>query len=356
MGHNASWKNPSTHITYNRGDKIVITGTVYYSADGTSGTHGYYSNYTCYFYSYYTASWTVRVPICIGNSAGTAWAFVDPSSIKSGGTPETHTVSYNANGGSGAPGGQTKYYGTSLTLSSTKPTRTGYTFKNWNTKADGSGTSYAAGGKYSVESNVTLYAQWTRISYAVTYNANGGSGAPGGQTKYYGTSLTLSSTKPTRTGYTFKNWNTKADGSGTSYAAGASYTGNAALALYAQWTAITYKVSYDANGGSGAPGEQTKTHGVTLILSTVQPTRYGYKFTGWNTKADGSGTSYAAGASYTGNAALTLYAQWEVDNICAVRTGTGWKYGIAYVKVNGKWVMGEHVYVNANGKWHMGIR
>ena len=71
-------------------------------------------------------------------------------------------------------------------------------------------------------------------SYAVKYNANGGSGAPSSQTKWYGETLTLSSTKPTRTNYTFKGWATSASG-GVSYASGASYTANSAITLYAVW-------------------------------------------------------------------------------------------------------------------------
>ena len=225
----------------------------------------------------------------------------------------TYTVSYNANGGSGAPSAQTKTYGVDLTLSSTKPTRTGYTFKTWNTSSDGTGTSYSPGGKYTANAGATLYAQWKINTWSVTYDANGGSGAPSAQTKTYGTALTLSSTKPTRTGYTFKTWNTSSDGTGTSYAPGASYTTNGALKLYAIWTINTWTVSYNANGGTGAPSSQTKTYGTALTLSTTKPTRTGYTFKNWNTAKDGSGTSYAAGASYTGNAALTLYAQWTIN-------------------------------------------
>ena len=72
-----------------------------------------------------------------------------------------------------------------------------------------------------------------KASYAVSFDANGGSGAPSAQTKWYGENLTLSSTTPTRTGYSFIKWNTKADGSGTSYNAGASYTSDSAVTLYA---------------------------------------------------------------------------------------------------------------------------
>lgn len=163
---------------------------------------------------------------------------------------KTHTViTYNANGGSGQPGNQDKWYGESLYLSNTKPTRTGYTFKNWNTASNGSGTSYNPGSQYGPDpgGTVTLYAQWTPITYAVTYNGNGSNATsvPSSQTKTYGQNLTLSSQTPIRADYIFNGWNTKADGTGTNYAAGATYTGNAALTLYAKWTLAYVKPRYD---------------------------------------------------------------------------------------------------------------
>ncbi|MBR4451240.1 MAG: InlB B-repeat-containing protein [Clostridia bacterium] len=224
----------------------------------------------------------------------------------------TYTVSYNANGGSGAPSNQTKTYGKNLTLSSVKPSKAGYSFKNWNTNSGGTGTSYASGGTYSANASVTLYAQWTINTYPVSYNANGGSNPPSGQTKTYGTNLTLSTVKPTRAGYSFKNWNTKADGTGTSYSPGATYSTNASVTLYAQWNP-TYTITYNNNGGTGTIPSQTKVHGTNLTLVTTIPSRTGYTFKSWNTKADGSGTSYASGATYTANASVTLYAQWTAN-------------------------------------------
>ena len=87
-------------------------------------------------------------------------------------TKATYTVSYNANGGSGAPSAQTKTSGTNLTLSSTKPTRTGYTFNGWNTNSSGTGTNYASGGTYSSDAAVTLYAKWTQNYLTVNYYSN----------------------------------------------------------------------------------------------------------------------------------------------------------------------------------------
>ena len=170
-----------------------------------------------------------------------------------------------------------------------------------------SASSYVSGTKSSESSNVWVAA---KPSYTVSYNANGGSGAPGSQTKWYGTNLTLSSTRPSRTGHTFNGWATSASGN-VAYQPGDTYTANAGVTLYAKWTAHTYTVSYDANGGSGAPGNQTKTYGVNLTLSSTKPTRTNYNFLGWSTSANGS-VVYASGATYTNNSAVTLYAVWEL--------------------------------------------
>lgn len=224
----------------------------------------------------------------------------------------TYTVSYDANYGTGEPSDQTKTYGETLTLSSVKPTREKYAFVEWNTNADGTGTSYQPGDSYSTEQVLTLYAQWELGGYTISYNANGGSGAPDDQTKTHDVTLTLSSTVPTLTGHTFQSWNTKVDGSGTIYSAGGSYTANESATLYAQWEPDTYQVCFNANGGSGAPGCQTKAYGVTLTLSSTKPTRNGYNFLGWSTSSGATSATYASGASYTTNAGATLYAVWDV--------------------------------------------
>lgn len=231
----------------------------------------------------------------------------------------SYKVTYNANGGSGAPSAQTKWYGEALTLSSTKPTRAGYTFGGWNTKSDGSGTNYSAGGSYTGNAAVTLYAKWTAITYTVAYNANSGSGTMASQTKTYGTALALRTNAFTRTGYDFVRFNTKSDGSGTNYPSGGSYSANAAATMYAQWSIKSYSVKYNANKPSAAtgtvgnlPSSQTKTYGATLKLSTAVPTLSGYTFKGWATTSTATTAAYSAGGNYTANAAATLYAVWQV--------------------------------------------
>ena len=74
-----------------------------------------------------------------------------------------------------------------------------------------------------------------------------------------------------------------------------------------------YVVSYDANGGSGAPEKQTKLHDKPLTLSSIKPTRSGYKFLGWATSKSATTAEYLPGGSYTANAAVTLYAVWKED-------------------------------------------
>lgn len=226
----------------------------------------------------------------------------------------TYTITYNANGGSGAPSKQTKSYGIALTLSSTKPSRTGYTFSRWNTKSDGSGTSYNHGASFTTNANTTLYAIWTINAYSVTYNANGGDTrtVPSKETKNYNTTFNLSSTKPRREGYTFSKWNTKSDGTGTSYNSGASFKITSNVTLYAIWTINTYTISYNANGGSNAPSKQTKTYGKTLELSSTKPTRVNYNFLCWSTSSTATTDTYSAGANFTTDANTTLYAVWQL--------------------------------------------
>lgn len=180
------------------------------------------------------------------------------------------------------------------------------TFKNYEEDSKGNVTKSAS---KSVTFNVNVPA-WT--SYKVTYNANGGSGAPSAQTKWKDQTLTLSSTKPTRTGYSFLGWSTSSSATSATYSAGGSYTANSAATLYAVWKANTYKVTYNANGGSGAPAAQTKTYGKTLALSSTKPTRTNYNFKGWATSASATSATYSAGGNYTANAAVTLYAVWEL--------------------------------------------
>ena len=230
----------------------------------------------------------------------------------------THTISaFNGTKRSSGSGSFTGTYSISGNGAATKTITV--TFRNFNTDNGDSATK-------NVTFNVSVPA-WT--SYTISYNANGGTGAPGNQTKWKDQTLKLSTTKPTRTGHSFLGWSTSSTATSATYAAGANYTANSGATLYAVWKANTYTVIYNANGGSGAPGNQTKTYGKTLTLSTTKPTRTNYNFKGWGTSASATTVSYASGASYTANAAITLYAVWElayvkprISNLSVVRSNS----------------------------------
>lgn len=273
----------------------------------------------------------------------TNWAVVS-SIVLTVTTNETdYTLSYNANGGSGAPSSQTGTGVGSYTfpISNAKPTRSGYTFLGWSLSSTATAASYQPGGSITLTADDTLYAVWEINTYTVSYNANGGSGAPSNQTKTYGVTLTLSNTKPTRTGYTFSAWNTAQNGSGTSYAPGGSYTANAAVTLYAQWTVNTYVVTFDAQGGSVTPASKSVTYGQPYGSLPV-PVRAGYRFDGWFTVAT-DGTQVTAETVVTVTAAQTLYAHWTVQSIVHVKGADGALHdGIVTVK-------------GADGAMHVGI-
>lgn len=180
-----------------------------------------------------------------------------------------------------------------------------------------------------------------KVTYTVSYNSNGGSGAPSNQTKTAGVSLTLSTTKPTRAGYTFKHWNTNTTDTGTAYNPGASYTANAALSLYAIWNRT---VTYNANGGTGAPAAQTAIATSAITLSSTVPTKAGSTFRGWATSSTATSASYQAGGTYAANSpSVTLYAVWWENPSITTPTvmrcdssGTADACG-GYVKVSVPW-------------------
>ena len=153
-------------------------------------------------------------------------------------------------------------------------------------------------------------------SYIVSYNANGGTGAPSKQTKWYGVDLTLSSTKPSRSYYSFLGWSTSSSATSASYSAGGSYTANSSATLYAVWKGNTYTITYNANGGTGAPSKQSYTYASSgsVNLSSTEPTRTNYNFLGWARSSSATSAEYSAGQAWakSNGANYTLYAVWEL--------------------------------------------
>ena len=224
---------------------------------------------------------------------------------------KTYQVKYNANGGSGAPSAQQKEHGKALILSTKKPTRAGYAFLGWGTAKGATDAKYQPGGKYTANSAVTLYAVWEINTYSIVYDANGGDGAPDEQVKTYGESLEIAEDRPVKNGYNFLGWSEDANAATAEYTAGDYLEENRGFTLYAVWEAKTYTIKYNANGGSNAPASQKKTHGKTLKLTAAIPVRDEYEFLGWSSDKDAETAQFKAGADYTANKSVTLYAVWK---------------------------------------------
>jgi uncharacterized repeat protein (TIGR02543 family) len=236
------------------------------------------------------------------------------------------TYEGNSNTGGAVPTDATSYNNgdTATVLGNTGSLiRTGYTFSGWNTASNGSGTSYTGGDTFGITtSSVTLYAQWTAIDYAVTYNGNTNTGGsvPVDENTYHitDTVTVLGNTGSLiKLGFTFTGWNTAANGSGTAYSGGDTFAmGSSSVTLYAQWTENTYNVTYDGNSNTGGsvPTDGISYHNgdtATVLGNTGSLVRAGYTFNGWNTEANGSGTSYTGGDTFgIGTSSVTLYAQW----------------------------------------------
>ena len=297
-----------------------------------------------------------------------------------------YNVAYNANGGSGAPVTQIKTKNTNLALSSTKPTRTGYTFQGWATSSNASSAAYQPGGTYTANAAVTLYAVWKANTYRIQYNLDGGSfdnnldsiyewDAPWAHivqqlnptvTQFdgsYGESdyLFFRIEQPTREGYIFDGWEiTGMDDSVHHYwdfSLAEELTFNSKstenknfefhnlrstdglVTFTAKWKPNTYTVSYDALGGHGAPDSQIKTHGSTLTLSSAVPTRNGYIFKGWSESATAISPTYLAGGAFNENKNTILYAVWEHSEQYATYNKT------AFCNAN------KYEFYNSNYNW-----
>jgi uncharacterized repeat protein (TIGR02543 family) len=226
----------------------------------------------------------------------------------------SYTITYDVNSGTGSlPSTQTAQYLAAVTVGSASLTRSGWSFTGWNTLANGSGTQHAPGGSLTLgAANVTLYAEWVRNVNAVIFDALGGDSAPAVQFGATGTSVSLPTAVPVKEGHTFTGWE---DSTSTVHNPGDTITMPVtSMTLFAKWSINSYMVSYDANGGTGTlPTSQNTEFASTVTVASTQITRAGYTFTRWNTRADGTGSSYDANATFTMPAnAITLFAQWNL--------------------------------------------
>jgi uncharacterized repeat protein (TIGR02543 family)/LPXTG-motif cell wall-anchored protein len=223
-----------------------------------------------------------------------------------GGSAPTDSVQYSSNGIATVIGNQGQSV---LTLN-------GYTFAGWTVNQNGTGQVYQAGGALQlVSSSVTLFAKWSLTPYTITYQSNGatrGSVPVDVSTYTMGQGAPMRTGSLGRTGYIFAGWTDNSAGTGTLYNSGDAYTvGTDNIVLWAQWSADTYTVTFDANGALGSPSKSTDSYttaSTPVTLATVGTLeKTGYNFVGWGLSA----VSPLVSNSYTVAADTKLFAQWR---------------------------------------------
>ena len=191
----------------------------------------------------------------------------------------------------------------------------GHDFLGWSLSSTSTTVDFYQGDIYTQNADMKLYAVWKDKQYTIKYDANGGISAPEDQIKIHGVNITLSSTIRQRIEYDFIGWSENPSATTPEYLPGSTYSENKNVTLYAIWKRKTYTVTYNANGGSGAPESQTKEYGITLKLSNTKPTRDKYTFLGWSTSKNATTATYKPNGDYTMNSDITLYAVWKSNQV-----------------------------------------
>lgn len=240
----------------------------------------------------------------------------------------TYTIKYNANGGSGSMSDTGATYNTAVTLRSNTFTRTHYTFKNWNTKADGSGTSYSNGQSVSNLTathggTVTLYAQWTGVTYTVSYDANGGTSTPSSHSVQYPGTLTLRSAI-SKANTSANGYNITYNANGGSGAPGSQTSGSRTVTWpFSKWAAGSTSGSQYSAGATYQPASNITMYAIwsknesassSWTCSSTIPKKTGHTFLGWSESSTATSATYTAGTAYTITKGLTLYAVWQKNN------------------------------------------
>ena len=246
-------------------------------------------------------------------------------------TPTNYTITYSMNGGTNVSNPPTSYTIETATFNlPTNPTKTGYTFDGWYEKSDFSGSKATQIAK-GATGNKIYYAKWTPKVYTITLNNNGAT-TPG-TTAYYvkydtgfysdsaATSAISSITRPTLTGYTFGGYYSGStqyiNSSGTISTSTASKQ-LTTTTLNASWTANSYTIKYNANGGTGTMSDTSATYNSDVTLRARSFTKTGYTFQGWSTSSSATTATYADKATVKNltsdaNGTVTLYAVWKID-------------------------------------------
>ena len=218
-------------------------------------------------------------------------------------TDTKYSLTFDNNDGSGTRQILNKWEAHSLAVPI--PTRDGFSFLGWATTADATATQYAPGSSITANNIGTFYALWEK-SYAITYDADGGIGAPVSQKKIHGTDTTISSIVPVKEGCNFVHWT---DGE-RNYNPSDTYSKDANLALKAVWEFKTYRIIFITDEGEwSGPVEVIRQHFIPYQIPNTEPTMSGKIFGGWRA-VGGSEKEYFPSNTFEENTEVCLTAIW----------------------------------------------
>jgi uncharacterized repeat protein (TIGR02543 family) len=246
----------------------------------------------------------------------------------------TYKVVYkgNDNDGGSVPTDPSKYEpGSEVKILDNKEnlSKEGYTFLRWNVEKDGSGDSFEPGNVFNITDNITLYAEWKINSYTVTYEGNNNTSGSFPKDIEYDFNEKVSILdfdSLDRAGYLLKGWSTNRDDSVKLYSLQDTFNmPDANVVLFAQWEAMpTYRVVYNGNDeDSGSVPEDNDLYyegkEITIKGNPGKLFKEGFFFSGWNTKPDGSGKDYNAGAKFSMlDTTVTFYVKWSSNPTYAI--------------------------------------
>lgn len=313
----------------------TVAQTITISADESKNVVDYY-----YTRNKYTLSWNLDGGTASGYTQGDVYygaTVIAPQPVKTGysytwdqtpvtvmpaenisytasWTANTYAVMFNANGGAVADGSiETRNVAFNASYSELATlTKAGYTFDGWFTAAEG-GSKVTAETAMTVAQDHTLYAQFTAVTYAISYN--GIQGATHTNPKSYGVATgAVTLTEAVKAGYTFAGWYENAEFSGSAVTVIPTDSAKD-IVLYAKWVENSYTVIFHANNGDNATSKQQFTYTESKALDANTFTKAGYEFKGWSVDNTATKPSYTneqvvSGLTGSANGEVHLYAVW----------------------------------------------
>ena len=227
-------------------------------------------------------------------------------------TAITYTITYEPNGGTNADGNPAGYTFETETITLLAPSRESFNFEGWYTDSEFSETNKKTEITKGSTGNITLYAKWTAITYTITYEPNGGTNADGNPAGYTSETETITLLAPSREYFDFGGWYTDSEFSDSSRKTEIAKGSTGNITLYAKWTAITYTITYEANGGTNADGNPASYTFETETITLLAPSREYFDFGGWYTDSEFSDSSRKTELAKGSSGNITLYVKWTV--------------------------------------------